>query len=100
VESIGLEEAIRAVRQELTSAMAAAADEAIRFKVKSVQLEFQAVVTREAEAAGKVRFYVVDLGGGGKVGSASTHTIHVELDPVTADDGEVEVRGGEREKPA
>lgn len=99
MESIGLEEAIRAVRQDLTSAMAAGADEAIRFKVTSVQLEFQAVVTREAEAAGKVRFYVVDLGGGGKLSSASTHTIHVELDPVTAEGGEVEVRGGEREKP-
>jgi hypothetical protein len=99
VESIGLEEAIRAVRRELTGAMAAAKDETIRFRVKSVQLDFQTVVTREADASARVRFYVVDVGGGGKIGSAATHTVHVELDPVTAAGEEVEVVGGEAEKP-
>ncbi len=98
-DRIGLEEAIRAVREELTAAMVAGAGEEIRFRVNAVHLDFNVVVSKEVEASGKVRFWVVDAGGGGKLGSASTHTIHVELDPATATGGPVEVRDRESNKP-
>lgn len=99
MDEIGLEEAIRAVREELTGAMAAGATEQIRFRVSAVHLDFQVLVSREAEASGKVRFWVVDVGGGAKAGSASTHTVHVELDPLTPAGGAVEVGDAETSKP-
>jgi hypothetical protein len=99
MENIGLQEAIQAVRHELTAAMTAGADEDIRFRVKSVEMDFQVAVERAAEATGKVRFWVVDLGAGGNVSSASTHTVRVSLDPVTATGGDVEVSDREPAKP-
>ncbi len=84
MEPIGLEEAIRSVRRELTNAMAAGQDEEIRFRVGTVQLDFQVAVSREAEASGKVRFWVVELGGGGKAGTSTTHTVRLKLDPLTS----------------
>jgi hypothetical protein len=99
VENIGLQEAIQAVRAELTSAMAAGTGEQIRFRVRSVELEFQVAVERSTEGSGKVRFWVVDLTAGGKLGSVSTHTVRVGLDPVDAAGGDVEVADEERLKP-
>ena len=96
---IGLEEAIRAVRAELTQAMQAGSGEEIRFRVNRVSLQFQVVATKSAEASGKVRFWVVDVGAGGKLESASTHTVQVDLEPITDAGGVVEVRDREPEMP-
>jgi hypothetical protein len=99
MDEIGLEEAIRAVRAELTQAMRAGSGEEIRFRVNAVSLEFQVVVTKSAEANGKVRFWVVDLGGGGTRGSGQTHTVHMDLEPITDAGETVEVGDREPEMP-
>ncbi len=99
MDEIGLEDAIRAVRAELTRAMQAGTGEKIRFRVNAVSLDFQVVVTKSAEANGKIRFWVVDLGAGGKLESAQTHTVHVDLEPVTDAGEAVEVRDSEPEMP-
>jgi hypothetical protein len=100
VEEIGLANAIQAVRQELATAMAAGAKEEIRFQVSSVELQFQVVVSKSADASGKVRFWVVDVGAGGTVERAATHTIQVQLDPITSQGEEVEVRSKESQEPS
>lgn len=99
MDEIGLEEAIRAVRRELTAAMGAGVDEPIRFRVNTVRLDFQVLVSREAEGSAKVKFWVIEAGASGKLASSATHTVHVELDPVTALGESVEVGGREESKP-
>ena len=83
MDKIGLDDAISAVRHELMRAMEAGTGEGLRFRVDAVEMEFQAVVTTQADASAKVRFWVVEAGAGGTVGSESTHTIRVKLGPVT-----------------
>lgn len=100
MEQIGLQEAIQAVRTELSAAMAASTGEDIRFRVKAVHMDFQVTIGRSADVGGKVRFWVVDVGASGKLDSVTAHTVHVELDPVTAGGEEVEVSDREQTKPA
>jgi hypothetical protein len=99
VEEIGLANAIQAIRQELAIAMAAGADEELRFRVGTVELQFQIVVTQSADASAKVRFWVVDVRAGGSVERAATHTIRIQLDPITSRGEEVEVRSKESQEP-
>lgn len=99
MDGIGLQEAIEAVRAELTNAMAQRTDDEIRFRVRSVDLEFRVTAERSAEAGGKVRFWVVDANAGGSMRSATEHTLRVALDPTGAGGGDVEVRGDEAAKP-
>jgi Trypsin-co-occurring domain 2 len=97
---IGLQEAIEAVRTELIGAMHSGEKQEIQFRVGSVQLEFEVVVTKEAEGKAGVRFWVVEAGAGGKLSSAATHTVRVALEPVTRDGKQVAVGSTESGKPS
>lgn len=81
MDRIGLREAIQALRSELIEATAEATDQPIQFPVGSVQLEFQVGVTRDARADGKVRFWVLELGGGGGYQDQSVQKVTVNLEP-------------------
>ena len=52
---IELSDMIRELRQQLTSALADGADEAVRFEVGPVEVEATVAVSREAGADSKVR---------------------------------------------
>ena len=88
---VGLAEAIRSLRAELSLAMQHGAGEEIRFRVGPVELEFLLEVTQEAGIEGGVRFYVVSLGGKGSVARSSTHRITLSLLPLTAEGKDVSV---------
>ncbi len=80
-EWVGLSDAIRALRSELTEAMAEGADEALRFELGPVEMEFLLEVGREAGGEAGVKFWVVSLGGKGSVTSGSTHRVTLSLTP-------------------
>lgn len=80
-ESVGLAAALEGLREDLETAWVKGADRAVRFRVSEVTLTLEAVARREVEGGGKVRWWVVEAGGRGKVGTESTQTIILKLTP-------------------
>ncbi|MER6994413.1 trypco2 family protein [Streptomyces sp. NPDC000410] len=97
---IELSDMIRELRQQLATALADGAGEAVRFELGPVELEATVAVSREAGADAKVRLWVVDAGANGKYAHAQTQRITVTLQPkVVPADGSptrpVLIAGGE-----
>jgi Trypsin-co-occurring domain 2 len=93
---VGLADAVRALRAELTSVMAEGADQALRFELGPVEMEFLLEVNRQAGAEGGVRFWVVSLGGSGSVARGSTHRVTLQLVPKTSSGEAPRIRDVER----
>jgi hypothetical protein len=79
VSEIGLVETIDALRAELAASIELARDTDVQFPVAGVQLEFHVGVKREADGKAGVRFWVVELGGGGSYARESIQTVTVTL---------------------
>jgi hypothetical protein len=80
-EPLDLADVIKSLRQELNEAMVEGAGKLIQFELGPIDLEFQVAISREGGGSGKIRFWVVELGGEGKVSSASTQLIKLQLTP-------------------
>ena len=81
---VGLAEAVRALREELTTAMRTAKGEVLRFELGPVEMEFLLEVKKDVGAQGGVRFYVVSLGAKANMSSGSTHRVKLSLTPKDA----------------
>lgn len=100
-DEILLADAIEALRAQLSEAMKAGEGKDVRFRVEDLELELQAVVTREATgktgAKGGIKFWLVSGEAsaevGGKVGSSSVQRIKLRLKPVGPDGSETELAG-------
>lgn len=79
--AVELSALIKELRQELSEAMHAGADEILRFELGPVELELSMAVERSGGPNAKVRFWVVEVGGDAKVTSATTQKIKLTLDP-------------------
>jgi len=100
MERIGLLEAIEALRSELLEATARAEGHDLHFPVGPVQLEFQVGVTREAQLDGKLKFWVLELGTGGRHEQQAVHKVTVNLEaPVDARGRPVKVTERSQVKP-
>jgi hypothetical protein len=78
---VGLADAIRELRRELTQAMAEGHGQQVRFELGPVEMEFLLEISKAAEGDVGVRFWVVSLGGKGSVSSGSTHRVKLSLSP-------------------
>jgi hypothetical protein len=96
---LGLTEVIRALRAELDAAMTSAEDERIQFRADAVELEFQVGVTRSADGRAGIRFWVLELGGGGSHARESIQRVRLSLSPVTAAGGDVKINRGTDQNP-
>ncbi len=76
--TVGLADAIAALRKELLAAVAEGEDAAMRFRLAPVELSMQVAVTKDAE--GKIGWHVLGLGG--SYSSAVTQTLALRLEPV------------------
>jgi Trypsin-co-occurring domain 2 len=85
VGKIGLEETIAALRQELIASIIASQGEGLRFEVGEVIVEFHVEVERNTDAKGGIKFWVVELGGGGGQKDKSTHKVTIPLKPIRRD---------------
>jgi len=85
---IELAEVIRELRREMQGAMTAGKGEALRFETGPIELEATIAVERQAGASGKVRFWVVELGGDATATHGSTQRIKLTLQPRLAGSGE------------
>lgn len=85
LEKIGLQEAIAALRTELIESVVASQRERLRFEVGEISMEFQIEMERSAEAKGKIKFWVVEMGVGGAVKGKNVHKVVIPLKPIRAD---------------
>jgi hypothetical protein len=79
--SVGLTEALRELRRELTAAMAAGAGEALRFELGPVEIEFAVTVCRDAGATAGVNFAVVSADVKGDASAERVHRLKLTLVP-------------------
>jgi len=89
-----LAEVVKDLRSELYEAIDAAATEPLQFELGDIELELAVGVTKEGGTGGKVRFWVVELGAEGKVGTTSTQTLKLKLSPRIAATGKTPVIAG------
>jgi hypothetical protein len=78
---MGLSGALEGLREELEAAWSKGAGKAIRFRVSEVTLTLQAVARRDVEGGGKIRWWLIEAGGGVKAGSETTQTLALTLSP-------------------
>jgi hypothetical protein len=81
---VGLADAIEALRDELTEAIARGTGKPMRFSLDPIDLTVQAVITREVN--GKIGWKVLEAGGSYE--AARTQTLTLRLSPLwTTEDG-------------
>ncbi len=78
---MGLSAALEALREELESTWEQSAGKAIRFRVNEVTLTLEAVARRDAQANGKIRWWLIEAGGDVKTGRETTQTLVLQLTP-------------------
>lgn len=78
---IELATVIKDLREELQAAIEASADEHLRFELGPIELEVSVAVERLDGGAGKVRFWVIELGGDRKHNATSSQRIKLSLTP-------------------
>jgi hypothetical protein len=76
--SVGLADAIAALRAELMAAMNEGASAPMRFRLAPVEMSLQVAVTKEGE--GRIGWKVLGLGG--SYASAVTQTLSLRLEPL------------------
>jgi hypothetical protein len=95
---IELADVIRQLRVELDNAGAAADGEDLRFELGPIDLEVTVGLEAVGGGEGRVRFWVVELGGDARATSISTQRIRLTLNPTTKAGGLSD--GGDRRRPA
>ena len=84
-EFVPIADAIRAIRQELNAAMLQGESDDLRFELGNVDLEFNAVVTKDVDGKAKVSFKLLGWGAeaeaGTKFSHEQTHKIKLTLSP-------------------
>ncbi|WP_285313212.1 trypco2 family protein [Pseudarthrobacter sp. fls2-241-R2A-168] len=78
---IDLVDVIRDLRTQIGQAQLASAGEDLQFEVGPIELEMSVAVTAEVSGQAKVRFYVLEMGAGGKESEVSTQRIKMTLTP-------------------
>lgn len=81
---IELAEVISELRRELQEALTAGADAPLRFELGPVELEATVTVERGTSGSGRVRFWVVELGGEGSVSHGATQRLKLVFQPTMA----------------
>lgn len=79
--AIELSDVIEELRTELLVAMKEGDGKELRFGVDSVEVELQVAVTKETEGEAKAKFWVLEVGGKGKLADARTQTVRLTLTP-------------------
>jgi len=88
---VGLADAIRELRRELTEAMTEGQGKPIRFELGPVEMEFLLEVSKDAGGEAGVKFWVISLGGKGSMSSGSTHRVKLSLIPKSSSGGVPEI---------
>jgi hypothetical protein len=85
-DELGLSAALEALRDELESAWQTGEGRRLRFRATDVTLTVETVARLDKDGSGKVRWYVVEAGGGIKSGHERTQTLTLTLTPLVYDE--------------
>jgi hypothetical protein len=80
-ELMGLSSALEGLREELEAVWAQSAGKALRFRVGTVTLTLEALARRDTEGSGKIRWWLVEAGGGVTAGTGKSQTLVLTLTP-------------------
>jgi hypothetical protein len=83
---VGLSAALDALRDELESALQASQGRRVRFRASEVTLTVETVARLDKDGSGKIRWWLVEAGGGVKSGSERTQTLTLTLTPLLYDE--------------
>ena len=90
--SLELAEVVKSLREELNLAIRGAEGHKLKFKINTIDLEFQTAVEKEGalEGGGKIKFWVLDIDGkvSGKYKKATSHTIKLNIEPILLEEDE------------
>lgn len=89
--NIPLFEMLQTLRSELAASLNAAKDRELRFRVEEVELELKLQVTKEREANGGLKFWVVAAGSKASSTQQDVHTFKLKLKPKLQCGGELDV---------
>jgi hypothetical protein len=84
---MGLADAVRELRRELTEAMAAGEDEPLRFELGPIEVEFALTLRRNGEGSAGANFVVVSIGAKAGMSSETLHRLKLTLNPQEAESG-------------
>lgn len=84
--AVGLAAALDALREELESAWNASQDRRVRFRASAVTMTVETVARLDKDGSGKVRWWLVEAGGGVKSGRERTQTLTLTLTPLLYDE--------------
>ena len=85
-DELGLAAALEALRDDLQSAWRAGQGRQVRFRASEVTLQLETVARLDKDGSGKIRWYVVEAGGGVKSGSERTQKLTLTLTPLVYDE--------------
>jgi hypothetical protein len=83
---VGLAAALDALREELESAWSASQGRQVRFRASAVTMTVETVARLDKDGSGKIRWWLVEAGGGVKSGSERTQTLTLTLTPLLYDE--------------
>jgi hypothetical protein len=82
-QPVGLAAFLDGLRHELTLSMAnAKRDAALSFELTELQVELQVTAETAGDGSGKIKFWVVEAGGGAKSGNKTVQAIKMSLQPI------------------
>lgn len=81
---VPLADAIKVLREQLTTAMLAGKDSELRFAVMELTLDLEVAVTKTAGGQGGIKFWLVEFGAKAERSNAATHRITLTLNPIDA----------------
>lgn len=84
-EELGLASALEGLRDELEEAWRKGQDRSVRFQASEVTLTLTTVTRLDKDGSGKIRWYIIEAGGGVKKGTEQTQTLTLTLSPMHAD---------------
>ena len=79
-------EALEALRDELEVAWTAGQGRKFRFRASEVTVSLETVARLDKDGSGKIRWWVVEAGGGVKLGNERTQTVTLTLTPLLYDE--------------
>ena len=82
--TVGLADAIKALRAELSASMAEGRDKELKFRLGPVEMEFGVEVAKEVGGEAGIKFWVVSVSGKGGVATKATHRVKLQLQPLDA----------------
>jgi hypothetical protein len=76
-----LSAALEGLRDELEEAWRLSERRRVRFRATDVTLTIETVLTKDTDGSGRIRWWLVEAGGGVKRGEQTTQTLVLKLTP-------------------